>query len=564
MYETFFGLAERPFAAAPTVKHYFPAAAIEAARQTLVRCIQRAEGVALLIGPAGSGKTLLCHVLADEFRNRYSVALLESGRLCTRRALLQAILFELGLPYRGMEEGDLRLALVDHLSPRNQDHDSSPRLLLIVDEAHSLPLRLLEELRLLSNLVRQGQPRVRLVLAGGPQFEERLASPKLESFNQRIAARCYLEALDRAQTIEYVRHQLHQAGGAPDRLFTSEALAAIYQATDGIPRLINQVCDHALLLACAGGVKQLTASGIEEAWSDLQQLPTPWNAAPGAPDRDAAPGVIEFGELDDEFSDDLPAAVPFRAVSGDEAQHPLLAELGGIAAGADDEFQPAGKIRPEVELQFERTANPFHEAFDEEEVVLDPYTTAIGDALADRPVVYSDVGRDVDMPSADAEQEMPIASGPWAGGLPSEPFSEPTPQATDTVETADETPSAIHPAAELEATDAPQAERADIWRHVPEIEDSDASWNSADDAAEATPPIAPPISAGPPKSPSKLPKLSPPIPVTRLPPSLGHESDEDMIVVDDLPRPPEPPAPKEPPPKRRQEFRQLFAKLRRE
>ena len=98
---------------------------------------------------------------------------------------------------------------------------------------------------------------MRLVLAGGPQFEERLASPKLESFNQRVAARCYLEALDRAQTIDYVRHQIREAGGSPDRLFTAEALAAVYQATDGIPRLVNQVCDHALLLACAGGVKQL-------------------------------------------------------------------------------------------------------------------------------------------------------------------------------------------------------------------------------------------------------------------------------------------------------------------
>ena len=172
-------------------------------------------------------------------------------------------------------------SLVDHLTPRSQSTETSANLLLIVDEAHSLPLRLLEELRLLSNLVRQGQPRVRLVLAGGPQFEERLASPKLESFNQRIAARCYLEALDRAQTIDYVRHQINEAGGSPDRLFTSDALGAVYQATDGIPRLINQVCDHALIMACAGGVRQLTAGGIEEAWADLQQLPTPWNASAG-------------------------------------------------------------------------------------------------------------------------------------------------------------------------------------------------------------------------------------------------------------------------------------------
>ncbi len=120
MYESFFGFSERPFAAAAVAKRYFPAGAIETARQTLGRAIDRAEGVGLLTGPAGTGKSLLCQVLADQFRRSLQVTLLASGQLCTRRALLQAILFELGLPFRGMEEGDLRLSLVDHLSPRSK------------------------------------------------------------------------------------------------------------------------------------------------------------------------------------------------------------------------------------------------------------------------------------------------------------------------------------------------------------------------------------------------------------------------------------------------------------
>ena len=152
---------------------------------------QRAEGIGLVTGPAGTGKTLLCQVLAEQSRGQLEVALLASGRFNTRRSLLQAILFELGLPYREMEEGDLRLSLIDHLSPRGGTSQSG--LLLIVDEAHALPLRLLEELRLITNLVRNGQARVRLVLSGSPQLEERLASPKMTSFNQRVTARCYLE-----------------------------------------------------------------------------------------------------------------------------------------------------------------------------------------------------------------------------------------------------------------------------------------------------------------------------------------------------------------------------------
>jgi len=272
MYESFFGLSEKPFASSPHAKRYFASASAENARQTLARCVERAEGTGLLVGPAGTGKTMLCQVLAEQFREKFEIAMLDSGRLCTRRALLQAILFELGLPYRGLEEGELRLSLIDHLSHR-QAYPGG--MLLLVDEAHTLPTRLLEEVRMITNLARGGEPRVRLVLAGGPMLEERFTNPKLESFNQRLSARCYLAAFDRGETANYVRAQIAAVGGQPDQMFTHEALDAIHRATDGIPRLINQVCDHALIMACAGCVRRLDKTGIEEAWSDLQQLPTP-------------------------------------------------------------------------------------------------------------------------------------------------------------------------------------------------------------------------------------------------------------------------------------------------
>ena len=116
MYETFFNLNQRPFGCVPRVDQYYPAASIEAARATLARCLERAEGVGLLVGPAGTGKTLLCQLLAEQFKGEFQVALLGSGRIATRRALLQAILYELGQPYRGMDEGELRLSLAEHLT----------------------------------------------------------------------------------------------------------------------------------------------------------------------------------------------------------------------------------------------------------------------------------------------------------------------------------------------------------------------------------------------------------------------------------------------------------------
>jgi type II secretory pathway predicted ATPase ExeA len=374
MYEEYFELRGRPFLPTPQVDRYVRAEVIENARETLSRCIQRGEGPGLLIGPAGIGKTLLCQLLAREFEDTFAVVQLASGRLGTRTALLQSILYELGQPYRAMDEGELRLALVDFLEP---SPEGAAGMLLLVDEAHTLPLRLLEEMRLLTNLVRDGQSRVRVVLAGSALLEERFASPKLCSFAQRLAARCYLEPLNATETADYVRSELAAVGGDAATLIDEPALRSVYRATDGIPRLINQVCDHALLLASLGGARQLSSEAIEEAWADLQQLPTPWSAGSGeAP----AEGVIEFGELDAP-ADEAPEAIPFC-----NTPTPVLHVAETVETVETVEFfDPADErhaaepyeaySESEVELEFPEFPDPLNEEFAEEEVVLDRYAS---------------------------------------------------------------------------------------------------------------------------------------------------------------------------------------------
>jgi type II secretory pathway predicted ATPase ExeA len=381
MYDGCFGLNRRPFAPVAQIDQYFPATAVEGARTTLARCIQRGEGAALVIGPSGTGKTLLCLLLAEQFRRTFQVVMLSSGRLSTRRALFQAILYELGRPYRGLDEGEARLAVVDYLMAG----DGSPRgILLLVDEAHTLPLRLLDEIRLLSNLARGGQPLVRLVLAGGPALEECFASPKLDSFSQRISARCYLEALNRTETEDYIQAEINSAGGCGDRVFPQETCQNIFQATGGVPRLINQVCDHALLLAYVAGRQRIEPANIEEAWGDLQQLPTPWNGE--SKGDSTGGGVIEFGSLDDQ-TDGAPSvsmsASALRISTAEDDRESDQAEptqqicrIERLLAEADD-FQPAGSIGPEIELCFEESAHPFQEEFEHEEVVADRYAAAV-------------------------------------------------------------------------------------------------------------------------------------------------------------------------------------------
>ncbi|MHB1034698.1 MAG: ExeA family protein [Pirellulales bacterium] len=415
MYETFFELRERPFAAAPLPGRYFPGTNIEATRQTLARCIERAEGIGLVIGPSGTGKTLLCQVLAEQFKNTFAVAILSSGRLATRRALLQAILFELGRPYRRMEEGELRLALIDYLTP---SEECPHGLLLLIDEAHTLPLRLLEEIRMITNLVRGGQPRVRVVLAGGPALEERLASPRLESFSQRIVARCYLQPFDRAQTCEYLRAQIAAVSGDAERIFTPEAMASVHRATEGIPRLVNQVCDHALLLAYAGGCRNLTPAAIEEAWADLQQLPAPWSE-PGECEKTAEGGVIEFGGLEDEGEESSVAHFP----SGEAQPAARLAEIEERLDELDEEFEPAGSIGPEVELAFPEFQHPFREKFAEEEVVIDRYVAPDNELWRESPRVRDRQGGELSRMLQSVSDQMP--SEPSVRVAPATQPSEP-------------------------------------------------------------------------------------------------------------------------------------------
>ena len=414
MYEEFFGMKQRPFCAAPRGELYFPSRIIEPARQTIERTIERAEGSALVVGPAGTGKTMLCRLMAERFRSRFDVAFLSNGRLPSRRALLQAILFELGMPYRKLDEGELRLSLLDRLQP---NASGSEGLLLIVDEAHLLPLRLMEEVRLITDFMRGGKPRVRLVLAGSAALEERLTAPRLNSLQQRITARCYLEALDRTESMNFIRHQITASGGDPTQVFTEAGLEAAFRAGDGIPRLVNQICDHALVMACAGDVKPVDARGIEEAWSDLQQLPTPWSEAPGYSDPRAVTEdtVVEFGLLDDGAEESAPSAVtmnepaqstrkpfqpdeetfsPVLPVDMEQETEEKLCELESHLADWEADYEPVIAKQPEVEIMLSETRrNPFGEDFVEELPIVDRYLAADRLHVVARSQVRSEEGR---------------------------------------------------------------------------------------------------------------------------------------------------------------------------
>ena len=390
MYESHFGFTSRPFAAAPDAGCFFPSENTRRAFESIVTCVERASGAALIVGGSGLGKSTLLLAIADRFQKEYSVACLESASLDSRKELLQNILFELGLPFHGMEEGELRLTLMDYLKPGDRCRNG---LLLCVDEAHLLSAKLLEEMRLITNLVRDGQPRARLVLAGNSSIENRLAEPQLDSLSQRISTRAYLNALNSTETHKYISDCLEAVGKRLEDIFDEDAVQAVFVATHGIPRLINQVCDHALVLAVANGQTIVSQQLINEAWSDIQRLPVDWNVL-GSQPATTSESVVEFGELESDSGNEIhtpdesvheeSVVLSFESTDDPTADtEPLTNPEDGVIDSTSvtqaEQNEPATEDTVAKEREFNGPSNPFEqESFEEEERVVDRFSQVIG------------------------------------------------------------------------------------------------------------------------------------------------------------------------------------------
>jgi type II secretory pathway predicted ATPase ExeA len=345
--------------AAPRTQFYHPAKVIDAALHAVERAIRRAEGVVLVVGPPGTGKSLLLAKVAEHARDDFDVAFLSGARICTRRALWQSMLAAIGEPYRG-DEGELRMAVVERIRGLAA---TGSGLVLLVDEAHTLPTRLIEELRLLTN-VPTPLPAVHIVLAGSTKLEELLGMPRMESLAQRVAVRAYLEPLDHAETMAYLRTQTQAAGLDWDRLFDRGCDDAVFAATDGVPRLINQLCDQALVIAANAG-RHATTTDITAAWREIQRLPAPsgLDCAAEPPSRSApAPRRSPPRDLPQEFVDDEPMGViEFGGLDEDPFE-----ETGGGVAAIEPQPTGLGEIwhGPDVELVFDAGGDPFADLFE--------------------------------------------------------------------------------------------------------------------------------------------------------------------------------------------------------
>lgn len=304
MYEQVFNFNARPFNSTPYVKHYFPATAMAQAVGQATICIQRGAGPVVAIGDIGTGKSLLLAKLATECQSEFQVVNIDCSQIQNGKELLQNILFQLGKPVNLDSETELRFAVIESANPTEESPEG---ILLLADDAETLTVDVLEAMRTLTNIVVEGSPRVRLVLAGRQPLEEQLADPSLASFSQRIASRVFLSNLSREDTSAYVVEHINRVGGDGQEMFPNETIVKLHDLTDGCPRLINQVCDFVLILAATRGETNVSASLIEESWNDVQSLPmASGRASTGLASSVAQTNensdwtVIEFGQLDDD------------------------------------------------------------------------------------------------------------------------------------------------------------------------------------------------------------------------------------------------------------------------
>jgi type II secretory pathway predicted ATPase ExeA len=330
MYESFFGLAKRPFTALPDPACFIPIDGIYQAYSSLAQCITDGRGIGVLTAPAGLGKTLVCQRLARELEDRFTVVFLPSTNFLTRRSLLQAILFELGHSYVRMGDQELRLVLTSVI---RRLRPGSGTIALIVDEAHLLAPGLLEELRTLTNFADAGEPLVRLVISGQLSLEETLSQASLHAFNQRIGIQTTIESLTRDESAEYVTRRLTLAGANVTDVLTNEALATICEASDGSPRCLNQLCDHSLLLGYLASQKPVNHRTVYEALDDLKQLPLTWNE-PTTYRNEPAPSFFGTRSEQARTASDEDAWIVNAEEPGEISSHE---EVGALEFGSADE-----------------------------------------------------------------------------------------------------------------------------------------------------------------------------------------------------------------------------------
>jgi len=266
MYNEFYGFREAPFNLTPDPRFLFFSDKHREAYNHILFGIRERKGFIQITGEVGAGKTTVCRAILGQLPSSYKTALILNPCL-TSTQLARAILVELGLKPKKLDRAGyldlLNRFLLDQVIEGND-------VVLLIDEAQDLDTELLEQVRLLSNLETDQRKLLQIVLIGQPELREKLSDRALRQLRQRITVRYHLTPLSREETERYIAHRLRVAGGSGRPGFTPWALRTIHRYSGGVPRLINAVCDKALLYGFVNGTDRLDARAVRQAARELE------------------------------------------------------------------------------------------------------------------------------------------------------------------------------------------------------------------------------------------------------------------------------------------------------
>jgi general secretion pathway protein A len=266
MYEAYYSLEDPPFVLTPDPRFLLRSKGHHEILATLLYGITSQKGLMALVGDVGTGKTTLCRALLRELPDSVQSALVLNPHL-SDADLIGTILDDLGVERLGSTKGELMAALSQYLLATGSEGKS---VLVIVDEAQQMSVESLEQIRILSNLETATRKLLQILLVGQPELDEKLKLHELRQLDQRIGIRCYLKPLPRKETYRYVEHRLRVAGLPGALPFTRGALAKIYKYSRGIPRVINLVCDRALMAGFSNRVREITPTLVTSAVRNLE------------------------------------------------------------------------------------------------------------------------------------------------------------------------------------------------------------------------------------------------------------------------------------------------------
>jgi general secretion pathway protein A len=347
MYETFFGLQRAPFELTSSPRSLVLTATHREALANLEYGITGRKGITVLTGDPGTGKTTLIRTAIERQPGHVHCVHLHNPAL-TRDEFVEmlAARFELSHEARASKAA----CILELEALLRQRHDTGAITVLVIDEAQSLSLELLEEIRLLSNVETSDVKLLTVVIAGQPELSARLNDPALRQLKQRVALRCELRALNLQETAGYIAGRIRAAGGVAAQLFTREAIAALFELSGGIPRTLSVLADNSLLTAFAAGQRPVTDQIVREVSRDFQIATVVTGGAETAlAAATLAPAVVAAGPVPVVPGAVPAAAVPFRAPTSRlltfESPQGGVSKIGAAAEAEPETLEAPAKRR---------------------------------------------------------------------------------------------------------------------------------------------------------------------------------------------------------------------------